>query len=82
MDWWLQTGTCVSISNNENETDSSIQKFFEVVASYNPPSSNVSSNSVAHGAKAECNFSKTKIINRVKRRNTLIVFINCLYLRR
>lgn len=38
MDWWLQTGTHVSISNNENETDSGIQKLFEEVLSYNPPS--------------------------------------------
>lgn len=40
------------------------KSYLREVASYNPPSSNVSSRSVAHGAKTECNFSKTKIINR------------------
>jgi hypothetical protein len=60
MDWWLQAGTHVNISNNGSETDSGIQKFFEEVLSHNPPSSNVSSRRAAHSAKIECK-SKIKL---------------------
>jgi hypothetical protein len=74
MDWWLQTGTHVSILNNESETDSGIQKLFEEVLSYNPPSSNVSSRSVAYSAQTECNFSKTEIINRANRKKYFYSF--------
>jgi hypothetical protein len=58
MDQWLQTGKLERKSNNENETNSNIQRFLEEAASYGPPPSNVSSSSGAHSIQTECNVSK------------------------